>query len=343
MLRLLPFILATAQAAAGVLPYPGKVVSGEFATADGRSCTLLFWHGRALDRQLLKQSERQQLDAVLDETRRRWLQADRREQARLVSRYLQFSMPAGKHHLNVLLFRGITYQHLRVACGEAEVRAGFVLFPQLAGQALMVYYPPTQAFIVFVDYAPRAKEVAAEVAEDIEALVKAYRDDLERATSEEELPRPLREAAADFRKAQQRKEKGRIRFADFNGIYLPNCPGQCPPGTLAEAWSRLASEERRAFAPLLGLLAKAGEDPGSIAAPGVFLHGTAAAWPEEFGDNPVDLKELTKELLPLGQKTSFSRPDPALARELFGRDDWEPPQLDGPLKEVLKAMRKALR
>lgn len=39
---------------------------------------------------------------------------------------------------------------------------------------------------------------------------------------------------------------------------------------------------------------------------------------------------------------TFTRPDAAVARDLFGREDWEPSQLDGQLKDVVRAIRTAL-
>lgn len=255
---------------------------------------------------------------------------------------MDLSTPPGRKPFAPLAYPTATYQHVRVACGESVVRSDFALFPHAAGYALVAYYPPTNAHLVFVDYAPKAKEVA----EDLAAFVEAYWDDLNQARSEEELPRPFRNALQAPRKeAQQRLEKGRIRFTDFNGIYLPGCPGRCPPGTLAEAWSRLAAEERRAFAPLLGLLVRVGANPGPLIEKESFmLHGTETGWPEEFGDKPVGplegrLTSLSPGTLPF---STFARPDAAVARHLFGPENWEPPLLDGKLRDVIKAIRKAV-
>ncbi len=341
-MMILALVLVAARATVSVLPYPGVVVTGEFKTSDSARCSLAMWHGSAIDRRLLAEGERKALDSVLKEVEQRWHGGDVRSvQAPLFVRYMELASPAGTTTFAPLAHRMADYQHLRVACGETVVRSGFVLFPHAAGYALVAYYSPTNAHLILVDYAPKAKEVA----EDATAFLEVYRAELEQASSEEELPRAVRDALAEHKKGQQRLEKGRIRFADFNGIYLPGCPGKCPPGTLADAWSRLAAAERLAFAPLLGLLARAAANPGAIAGrPGLVLFGTEAAWPEEFGDNPVrPLEGSLVRLTPGPLPSTFTRPDAAVARDLFGREDWEPPSLDGQLNDVIKAMRRALR
>ena len=255
---------------------------------------------------------------------------------------MEFAKPPGTTGFVPLTLRAVTYQHVRVACGEDVVRSGFVLFPHAAGYALVAYHPLTNAHLVLVDYAPKAKEVA----EDATSLLETYRAELEQAGGEEDLPRAIRDALAEFKKkGQQQMEKGRIRCADVNGLYLPGCPGQCPPRTLAEAWSRLAAEERHGFAPLLRLLARVGANPGELnARPAPILFGTAPAWPEEFGDNPVrPLEGHLSRLTPGPFSRTFTRPDAAVAQDLFRRDDWEPPQLDGQLKDVIRAIRTALK
>lgn len=341
-MMVLSLIVIAAQGTAAVLPYPGVVVTGEFRTSDGRSCSLAMWEGTAIDRRLLADAERKELDSLLKEIQQRWHDGDLRGvQVPLLRRYQDLTSPPGRTGSSPLALRTVTYQQVRVACGERVVRSGFALFPQAAGYALVAYHPLTNALLVLVDYAPKAKEVA----EDLTAFLEAYRRDLEQASGEEELPRVVRDALVELKKRQQRGEKARIRFADVNGMYLPGCPGQCPPGTLADAWSRLAAEERRAFAPLLGLLARVGANPGELSArPAPILYGTETAWPEEFGDNPVaPLKGQLTRLTPGPLPRTFTRPDAAITRDLFGREDWEPPILEGQLKDVLKAMRKAVR
>lgn len=333
--------LLTTHASTTVLPYPGVLATGELRVADGRRCSLLLWDGAAVAASQLEPAERDALAELLREVRQRWEGGDRREvQARLLRRYLDLMQPPSQRTFAPLTLRKLTYQQLRLACGESTVRSGFVLFPHAAGYALVAYYSPTNAHLVLIDYAPKAKEVA----EDMAAFVESYRNELQQASGEEELSRAVRGALAELKKGQERREKGRIRFADFNGIVLPGCPGQCPPGTLADAWSRLTPEERTAFAPLLGLLANAGAEPGSIGGLGLAVLGTPTAWPEEFGENPVGglARELVK-LTPGPLPRTFTRPDAAVAHDLSGREDWEPPSLDGQLNEVIKAMRRALR
>lgn len=341
---ILVLLLVAVHASAGVLPYPGEAATGEFKTADGRRCSLAMWNGSAIDPRLLADTERKELTSLLKEIEQRWEGGDvRKVQAPLLLRYLQFGQPPSRKGFAPLAGRTVAYQQLRVACGDDVVRSGFAFFPHAAGYALVAYHPLTGAHFVLVDYAPKAKEVA----EDAMAFLETYRGELEQATSEEELPRAVRDALAQFtKKGHQRREKGRIRLADVNGLYLPGCPGQCPPGTVADAWSRLAPEDRRAFAPLLGLLSRAGANPGKLGGhPALFLYGTEDAWPEELGDNPVGLVEgqVLTRLTPGPLLNTFTRPDAAVARELFGREDWEPPQLDGPLKDVIKAIRTAIR
>lgn len=337
----LALLLFAAQASAPLLPYPGVVVTGEFKTADGSRCTLLVWDGGAVAVSLLGTSEREAFENLRKEIQQRWEGGDRREvQAPLLRRYLDLMQPSDKRGFAPLALRKLTYQHVRVACGESVVRAGFALFAQGAGFALVASYPATGATIVLVDHLPRAKEVAQEA----QAFFETYREELEKASAEEDLPRPVRNALAGLTRQRQRAERGRIRFVDFNGHYLPGCPEECPEGALKHAWSQLEPEERRAFAPLLGLLARAGGEPGSMAGAGAILLGTPAAWPEELGTNPVgglegELVKLTPGPLP----KTFSRPSPIVARDLFGREDWQPPLLEGQLKDVIKAMRKAVR
>ncbi len=340
-MTILLLALLAAQSSATVLPYPGVWARGELGLIDGRRCSLFLWDGAAVAASLLDTNEREVLAQLRQEIAQQWQEGDRPAQAGLLRRYLDLMQAPNQRSFAPLQLRRLTYQHLRVACGETVVRSGFVLFPHAAGYALVAYYSPTNAHLILVDYAPKAKEVA----EDATAFLEAYRSELEQASSEEELPRAVRGAWAEHQKRQQRLEKGRIRFTDFNGIYLPGCPGKCPPGTLADAWSRLAAEERLAFAPLLGLLARAAANPGELSGrSGLVLFGTEAAWPEEFGDNPVrPLEGSLARLTPGPIPSTFTRPDAAVARDLFGREDWEPPSLDGKLHDVIKAMRRALR
>ncbi len=340
-MTILLLALLAAQSSATVLPYPGVWARGEIGLIDGRSCSLFLWDGAAVAASLLDTNEREVLAQLRKEIAQQWQEGDRPAQAGLLRRYLDLMQPPNQRTFAPLTLRNLAFQHLRVICGETVVRSGFVLFPHTAGYALVAYYAPTNADLVLVDYAPKAKEVA----EDATAFVEAYRAELGRASSEEELPRAVRDALAEHKKGQQRLEKGRIRFADFNGIYLPGCPGQCPPKTLADAWSRLAAEERLAFAPLLGLLARVGANPGELSGgPGLVLFGTEAAWPEEFGDNPVrPLEGRLARLTPGPLPRTFTRPDAAVALDLFGGEDWEPPSFDGQLNDVIKAMRRALR
>ncbi|MGQ9836042.1 MAG: hypothetical protein ACUVRQ_08720, partial [Thermoanaerobaculaceae bacterium] len=337
-------VLLVAQAAAPPFPYPGKVAAGEVELADGRTCSLLFWAGDPIAVSLLEKSEKEALASLLREVQEQWGdEVPFRVEAGWVKRYLTLSWPGGRPSVMPLSMRFMKYQHLRLACGETLVRGNFLFFAQAAGFALVAYHQPTNAYLVLVNYLPKAQEWA----EDMEAIVKAYRGELEKVKSEaeqEKLPKEVRQSLNEYRKRQEQRERGRIRFVDLNGLYLPNCPGQCPPGSLADAWSRMGVEERKAFAPLLGLLARAGGESTRVEGPEVFLIGTEEAWPKEFGENPVrGLKgELVKIFPPRGFLT-FSRPGAALAVDLFGRQDWEPPQVDGQLKDVIKAMRRALQ
>ena len=344
-MTILALTLLAAQAAAPPFPYPGQVVAGEVELTDGQICSLLFWDAAPIATSLLEKSEREALATLLQEIREQWAdEVPLRVEAGWLKRYLGLKQPTNRPAFAPFSFRGMGYEHIRLACGERLVRGSFLFFAQAAGSALVAYHQPTHAYLVLVDYLPAAQEWAA----DVEAIIKAYRGELEQVKSEEEvgkLPQEVRQTLSEIRKRQEQREKKRIRFADFNGIYLPNCPGQCPQGSLADAWSRLEAEQRQAFAPLLGLLARAAGEETRVEGPGgLQLFGTPDAWPKEFGENPVrGLKGELVRILPQKGGLTFSRPEATVAVDLFGRRDWEPPQLDGQLKDVIKAMRRALQ
>lgn len=68
---ILVLVLVAAHATAGVLPYPGVVVTAEFKTSDGRRCALAMWDGSAVDRRLLTDAERKELVNLLKEVQQR--------------------------------------------------------------------------------------------------------------------------------------------------------------------------------------------------------------------------------------------------------------------------------
>ncbi|MGQ9496269.1 MAG: hypothetical protein ACUVRY_08490 [Thermoanaerobaculaceae bacterium] len=345
MVALLLALLVT-QGASTVLPYPWQAGAGDFVLINGQRCSLLFWDTSIPAEALLEERERQALEELRREIQEKWEGAEPEVQRELVKRYLTFQASARSGKFLLEQARSYHYQHLRVACGKSVVRGAFLLFPQMAGFALVTFYEPTAASIVVVSYMPNSKKMV----EEIKAFWEAYGAELEKLDPEESgdenvLPEEVRSALKEFQKRQEQGKKARITFTDVNGILLPGCPTECPPGAFPAAWGNLTTEERLAFSALLGLLARAGgEDSWECFGLSPKLFGMDFLWPKELGENPVagfqgKLTPIHPGPLPI----TFSRPEASLARELFGRENWELPALEGELKDVLKALRRAVR
>ncbi len=109
-MMILSLIVIAAPGAAAVLPYPGVVATGEFRTSDGQSCSLALWKGSAIDRRLLADVEREQLDRLLEEVRQRWHDGDVRSvPLPLLRRYLDLTSPPGRTGSSPLALRTVTY------------------------------------------------------------------------------------------------------------------------------------------------------------------------------------------------------------------------------------------
>jgi len=336
----LGILLAASAAATGVMPYPGSTYLGELAFSEGQPCAVSIWHGLAIESQYLNDSERRELEDLIEDVSEQWVDGDLKTvKGPLLKRFYALQEPSGSAKGLPIHTRAVSYEQMRLLCGDLVVRSGFARLPNNEGYILAAWHPETGAYLVQVDYNPAAKELADEVA----GFYDAYKAELESSTSEEEVSEEARKVLRSLATKTAKSERDRIRFWDINGLYLPDCPGGCPDGTVAWAWAKLAPKDQRAFALLLGVLAGTSASTDSIEGEGMIL-GNPQLWPDELGQNPYTTYQGRLDLIKSDRlRRTFTRPEGAVIRDIFGSPDGSPPVFDGGFKQFVKAIRKAVR